>query len=77
MPKTSRPTFKKRQKEMARQQKQKDKQSRRMERKEQKQRQSPDTDGVDPDIAAIRPGPQAPVDPWPMDEPEESEPEDV
>jgi len=68
MPKTSRPTFKKRQKEMARQQKQKDKQSRRVERKEQKQRQIPLSGDVDPDIAAIRPGPQPPYDPWSEDE---------
>jgi len=59
MPKKSRPTFKKRQKEMARKQRKQDKMARRMERKQERQ-QSDGTGftGEDPDIAGIRPGPQ-------------------
>jgi hypothetical protein len=56
-------TFKKRQKEMARQQKAQDKFARRLQKK--KERQDVPTPGVpdeDPDIAGIRPGPQPPID---------------
>ena len=51
-------TFKKRQKEMARQSKQKEKALRRLQRKEEKANAEPRADGEDPDIAGIRPGPQ-------------------
>ena len=51
-------TFKKRQKEMARQSKQKEKAFRRLQRKEEKANAEPLADGEDPDIAGIRPGPQ-------------------
>lgn len=51
-------TFKKRQKELARQQKQKEKAFRRLQRKEEKANTESRTDGEDPDIAGIRPGPQ-------------------
>jgi hypothetical protein len=51
-------TFKKRQKEMARQNKQKEKAARRQQRKEEKANAEPRPDGEDPDIAGIRPGPQ-------------------
>jgi len=51
-------TFKKRQKELARQNKQKEKAVRRFQRKEEKANADPWTDGEDPDIAGIRPGPQ-------------------
>ena len=51
-------TFKKRQKELARQSKQKDKALRRLQRKEEKANAKPRPDGEDPDIAGIRPGPQ-------------------
>lgn len=56
-------TFKKRQKEMARQQKAQDKFARRLQKK--KERQDVPTPGApdeDPDIAGIRPGPQPPID---------------
>jgi hypothetical protein len=51
-------TFKKRQKEMARQAKQKEKAFRRIQRKEEKANADPREDGEDPDIAGIVPGPQ-------------------
>jgi hypothetical protein len=52
-------TFKKRQKELARQQKQKEKAQRRLQRKEEKANTDESrTDGEDPDIAGILPGPQ-------------------
>ena len=56
-------TFKKRQKEMARQQRQQDKLARRLEKKKERQ-ESPagEAPGEDPDIAGIRPGPQPPLD---------------
>jgi hypothetical protein len=63
MPKKSRPTFQKREKEKARQQKQKDKQARRIEAKERRAAE-PRIQGEDPDIAGIRPGPQALPDQW-------------
>ena len=62
MPKKSRPTFQKREKEKARQQKQKDKQARRAEPKER--REEFGDEGVDPDIAGIEPGPQALPEQW-------------
>jgi hypothetical protein len=57
-------TFKKRQKEMARQQRQQDKVARRL----QKKMERPEDTGIpgapeeDPDIAGIQPGPQPPLD---------------
>lgn len=51
-------TFMKRQKELARQTKQKQKAARRLERKEERANSKPRTDGEDPDIAGIQPGPQ-------------------
>jgi hypothetical protein len=57
MAKKSRPTFQKREKEKARQQRQKEKEQRRMESKERPR--APRIEGEDPDIAGIRPGPQA------------------
>jgi hypothetical protein len=62
MPKKSRPTFQKREKEKARQQKQKDKQARRMEPKEP--RPGLRDEGEDPDIAGIKPGPQSLPEQW-------------
>jgi len=59
----SRSTFKKRQKEMARQQRQQDKLARRLQRK--KDRQDTSVSGApeeDPDIAGIQPGPQPPLE---------------
>lgn len=55
-------TFKKRQKELARQQKQKEKAYRRQQRKEEKTNTGPREDGEDPDIAGIVPGPQPRLD---------------
>lgn len=59
----SRSTFKKRQKEMARQQRQQDKLARRLQRNKERQEAVVQRDAVeDPDIAGIRPGPQQPAD---------------
>jgi hypothetical protein len=55
-------TFKKRQKELARQQKAKEKAFRRQQRKEEKANAEPAPEGEDPDIAWIRPGPQPKLD---------------
>jgi hypothetical protein len=62
MARRSRPSFTKRQKEMARQQKQQEKDARRLELKQQKAAQpASETSGEDdPEIAGIRPGPQPP-----------------
>ena len=52
-------TFKKRQKELARQQTQQDKLARRLQRKKERQEAATlRTGDEDPDIAGIRPGPQ-------------------
>jgi hypothetical protein len=58
MPKKSKPTFQKREKEKARQQKNKAKQERRLEAKDRRANTAPRLEGEDPDIAGIRPGPQ-------------------
>lgn len=58
MGKKSRPTFKKRQKEIARQQKQQNKAAQRRARSEMKGEKPSGTGGEDPDIEGIRPGPQ-------------------
>jgi hypothetical protein len=64
MAQRSRPTITKRQREQARIAKQKDKAARRAE-KARRVRPNPGgaPDGIDPDIADIRPGPQPPA-PW-------------
>ena len=63
MARRTRSTFKKRQKEMARQQRQQDKQARRLQRKKEHQDPAgPGVADVDPDIAGIQPGPQPPAD---------------
>ena len=54
----SRSTFKKRQKEITRQQKQEGKRARRLQKKEERGAIPTLTPGEDPDIAGIRPGPQ-------------------
>ena len=64
MPKKSRPTFQKREKEKNRQQKQKDKQARRMESKERRAGGGVRDGDEDPDIAGIQPGPQALPEQW-------------
>jgi hypothetical protein len=59
----SRSTFKKRQKEMARQQRQQDKLARRLERSKARQENpAAQSSDEDPDIAGIRPGPQPPLE---------------
>jgi hypothetical protein len=60
----SRSTFKKRQKEMARQQRQQDKLARRLERNKARQEGGSATppSEEDPDIAGIQPGPQPPLE---------------
>lgn len=67
MPKKSRPTFQKREKEKARQQKQRDKQDRRAEAKERRANAPLKHEGEDPDIAGIRPGPQPLPAEWDYD----------
>ena len=63
MARRSRSTFKKRQKEMARQQRQQDKLARRLQKKKERQEApAPGTVDEDPDIAGIRPGPQPPLE---------------
>ena len=61
--KKTRPTFQKREKEKARHQKRMDKAARRAEAKERRSNASTRTEGEDPDIVGIRPGPQ----PLPLD----------
>jgi hypothetical protein len=66
---SSRATFQKRQKELARQQKQRDKAARRLETKQRKAQSGPRGSGTeDPDIAGIRPGPQPLPDQWAVSE---------
>ena len=61
MAKQSRSTFKKRQKELARQQRKQDKLASRLEKsKARRESGAPEPDTEDPDIAGIRPGPQPP-----------------
>jgi hypothetical protein len=63
MTQKSRSTFKKRQKEIARQQRRQDKLARRQQRtKEREEGVAPAPAGEDPDIAGIVPGPQPPPD---------------
>jgi len=65
MAQRSRPTISKRQREQARIAKQKDKAARRAEKSQRVQTKAT-PDGVDPDIADIRPGPQPPAE-WQME----------
>lgn len=67
MAQRSRPTITKRQKEQARLARRKDKEVRRAEKARQSAAQPVARDGVDPDIAHIRPGPQPPAD-WQLDD---------
>lgn len=66
MAQRSRPTITKRQREQARITKQKDKAARRAERGRRDPNAPPLPNGVDPDIADIRPGPQ-PLADWQID----------
>lgn len=63
MARKSRPTFKKRQKEIARQQRARDKMARRLEKKERPPAPTLESN-EDPDIAGIRPGPQPLPEEW-------------
>jgi len=84
MARKSRPTFKKRQKEIARQQKAREKMNRRLEKKEEAESTPPVLAGdEDPDIAGIQPGPQPLPEEWnyvpghvPTRAPEREAPED-
>ena len=64
MGRKSRPTFKKRQKEIARQQKARDKVSQRLAKKEEAETEPAVVSDEDPDIAGIQPGPQPLPDEW-------------
>jgi len=64
MGKKSRATFKKRQKEMLRQQRQRDKAARRLESRERPAEPRVHLEGEDPDIAGIQPGPQPLPSEW-------------
>jgi len=66
MAQRSRPTISKRQREQARIAKQKDKAARRAEKAMRPKPGAGSPDGVDPDIADIRPGPQ-PLADWQLD----------
>jgi hypothetical protein len=50
----------KRRKELMRQERQRDKEAKAVERKKEKELRGSETEGVDPDIAGIVPGPQPP-----------------
>jgi len=69
MAQRSRPTITKRQREQSRLAKQQDKAARRAERSRRSQSEPAAPDGVDPDIAGIKPGPQ-PLADWQI-EPDE------
>jgi hypothetical protein len=60
MSKKTKPTFQKRNREIARLEKRKAKEARRLEAKERRAKAKPRTGDEDPDIAGIRPGPQPP-----------------
>jgi hypothetical protein len=64
MARKSRPTFKKRQKEIARQQRARDKMSRRLDKKDQPPEPTLGLSDEDPDIAGINPGPQPLPEEW-------------
>lgn len=62
MARQSRSTFKKRQKEMARQERRQAKLARKLQRSKERQTSERGSGEADPDIAGIRPGPQPPLD---------------
>ena len=64
MSKKSKPTFQKRNREIARMEKQKAKEARRLEAKERRAKARPRPNDEDPDIAGIRPGPQPLPEQW-------------
>jgi hypothetical protein len=71
MAKNSRPSGNKRARERAQAERNKEKQNRRLERRERKANAVPQTEGGDPDLAGIKPGPQ-PRPEW-LDLPEDEE----
>ncbi len=73
MARQSRPTFQKRLQEKARQEKRREKEQRRFEAKERKASVLPSIGGEDPDIAGMRPGPQAVPEEWAPFMPDEEE----
>lgn len=75
MPRPSRPTFQKRLKEKARMEKQREKMQKRMEAKERKAQEAEFRSSldIDPDIAGIKPGPQAVPEEWAPFIPDEDE----
>jgi len=62
MSKKTKPTFQKRNREIARLEKRKAKEARRLEAKERRAKANPGIGDEDPDIAGIRPGPQPPLE---------------
>ena len=64
MAKKTKPTFQKRNREIARMEKRKAKEARRLEAKERRAKAKPGIGDEDPDIAGIRPGPQPLPDQW-------------
>lgn len=64
MSKKTKPTFQKRNREIARLEKRKAKEARRFEAKERRAKAKPGIGAEDPDIAGIRPGPQPLPDQW-------------
>lgn len=74
MAKKSRSTFKKRQREIARQQKRQDKLARRLERRDRRAETIPQAGEEDPDLAGARPGPQPLSTDW-QDIPDRKPPE--
>ena len=75
MPRPSRPTFQKRLKEKARMEKQREKMQKRLESKERKAQDAElrAAMDIDPDIAGIKPGPQAIPEEWAPFMPDEEE----
>ena len=64
MSKKTKPTFQKRNREIARLEKRKAKEARRLEAKERRTKAKPGIGDEDPDIAGIRPGPQPLPEQW-------------
>ena len=67
MARNARPTAAKREREKALNERRKEKEARRRDAKERRSTASPRPDGVDPDIADIKLGPQPPAE-WQIDE---------
>jgi hypothetical protein len=67
MARNARPTAAKREREKALNERRKEKEARRRDAKERRSTSAPTADGVDPDIADIKLGPQPPAD-WQIEE---------